>query len=69
MFALFARPLRTLSPAIALFMALVVAMPTSAQALGLIRDAETEYLMREFLIRFSGLLAWTQSCENSSGQR
>eukprot|EP00435_Cladocopium_sp_Y103_P076773 s1_g512.t1 len=29
-------------------MALVVAMPTSAQAMGLIRDAETEYLMRAF---------------------
>ncbi len=58
MFALFARPLRTLSPAIALFMALVVAMPTSAQALGLIRDAETEYLMREFsdpIFRAAGL--------------
>lgn len=48
MFGLSARALRTLSPAFALFMALIVAMPTSAQAMGLIRDAETEYLMRAF---------------------
>ncbi len=48
MSALIARTPRAVSPIFAMIMALVFAFPTSVQAMGLIRDAETEYLMREF---------------------
>ncbi len=58
MFTLKARPLRMLSSTVAMFMAMLIALPMSAQAMGLIRDAETEYLMRAFsdpIFRAAGL--------------
>ena len=56
--ALIARPLRMLSTLIAMTMAVTVAYSVPAQAAGLIRDAETEYLMRAFadpIFRAAGL--------------
>jgi len=58
MFALITRPLRTLPSALAVMMAVLIALPAPVQAAGLIRDAETEYLMREFsnpIFRAAGL--------------
>jgi len=58
MYALITRPLRSLPSAFAVMMAVLIAFPAQVQAAGLIRDAETEYLMREFsepIFRAAGL--------------